>query len=235
MIGYWVVLVLGIALAIFGGWIMLTHPNLRGGSVKAFTLEVSAPGAGLVLIVVGISAVAFAAPNLTYQKSEVLPPATSASSTVVANPTQVIPTRIIQDPILTTYAPAPRWYKGPDVYPFQNGSFQIYIYDWAVRAQNLAGNAEIGPRVAGSFSTPACSFDVTDTYLLHTVLEIRSPTFPCGPHAFNGPEWDVPDTQLTDAMVNQVDAVMQQFGWVDAGLGHYNMWWNHAYTRPTAG
>jgi len=64
MTGYLLILIIGILPIVFGAGMVIFRPNTPGGIVKLFGQEVSSPGDGLVLIVVGLGAAAWAAPNL---------------------------------------------------------------------------------------------------------------------------------------------------------------------------
>ncbi|HLZ29083.1 MAG TPA: hypothetical protein VKV73_17340 [Chloroflexota bacterium] len=64
MNGYVIVLLLGIALAVFGAVLLVRYPDRQGGTIKALSIEVTAPGAGVVLVVLGLGAAAYSAPNL---------------------------------------------------------------------------------------------------------------------------------------------------------------------------
>ncbi|MDQ6674066.1 MAG: WD40 repeat domain-containing protein [Chloroflexota bacterium] len=64
MTGYSVTLMVGLGLIVVGIIVLFFLPQRQGGMVKAFTVEVDAPGAGVVLIVVGLAAMAWAAPQV---------------------------------------------------------------------------------------------------------------------------------------------------------------------------
>ena len=62
--GWLLVLIVGLLLVPVGLILVFFLPERQGGTIRAFTVEVSASGAGLVLIVVGLGAAVAAAPHV---------------------------------------------------------------------------------------------------------------------------------------------------------------------------
>jgi len=57
MIGYMVLLGLGVCLVLFGMVLLLRYPDRQGGSLKAFSVEVNSQSAGIVVVLLGAAAV----------------------------------------------------------------------------------------------------------------------------------------------------------------------------------
>src|SRR5215472_13803238 len=64
--GYLVTLIVGVGLVLTGIVVLIVLPQRRGGTVKGFSVEVSAPGAGLVLVMVGVAAMGWSAPQVQF-------------------------------------------------------------------------------------------------------------------------------------------------------------------------
>ena len=110
MTGYSATLIVGLGLIVIGLVLLFFLPQRPGGSVNAFTVEVSALGAGLVLIVVGLAAMAWAAPQIP-QLGPVLGPGTPTP--IAARATAGVPTSFATPPVTglpaapTATTPAP--------------------------------------------------------------------------------------------------------------------------------
>jgi hypothetical protein len=101
MSGYSVVLAAGVVLLVIGTVVLFFLPQRQGGTVKLFTLEVSAPGAGLVLIFGGLAAAAWAAPQVP-QIGFVLSASASPTQTALPAPAATATTA---STVLATQAP----------------------------------------------------------------------------------------------------------------------------------
>ena len=97
-----VVIGLGVLLVIFGGIVLIWFPTRQGGTVKAVNVEVSAPGAGLVLMVVGAAAAIFGATQMGGLPSA--PTASGAPTAVSIPPTSARTSPVAAAPSASTAA-----------------------------------------------------------------------------------------------------------------------------------
>ncbi len=86
-----VVIGLGVLLVIFGGVVLIWFPSRQGGTVKAVNVEVSAPGAGLVLMVIGVAAATFGATQMGGQSASPAARAEVAAAAVTPTPARSNP------------------------------------------------------------------------------------------------------------------------------------------------
>jgi uncharacterized membrane protein len=67
--GWGVLLLLGILLVVVGIVLLFFLPERQGGTVKGFSIEVNAPGAGIVVIALGAGLAVVSAPHVSFPET----------------------------------------------------------------------------------------------------------------------------------------------------------------------